>query len=247
MFTIKFKRRFLMKARNCIVLVLLTLLVVAGCASTKVTSRDQQFTGKLPRPATIWVNDFAATPADVPKDSAIAGVHSEHPETQTAEQIETGRKLGAEIASELIERINQMGMSAKKAEKGAAPQVNDILIRGYLVSFAEGSKTKRLLIGFGSGATHLQVAAEGFQVTPQGLRKLGSGTTDSGGSKTPGAGLGIVALAATHNPAGLIISSGVKIYDERSGKSTVEGRAKQTADEIAGVLKQRFQEQGWID
>jgi hypothetical protein len=247
MFTIKFKRRFLMKARNCIVLVLLTLLVVAGCASTKVTSRDQQFTGKLPRPATIWVNDFAATPADVPKDSAIAGVHSEHPETQTAEQIETGRKLGAEIASELIERINQMGMSAKKAEKGAAPQVHDILIRGYLVSFAEGSKAKRLLIGFGSGATHLQVAAEGFQVTPQGLRKLGSGTTDSGGSKTPGAGLGIVALAATHNPAGLIISSGVKIYDERSGKSTVEGRAKQTADEIAGVLKQRFQEQGWID
>jgi hypothetical protein len=231
-----------MKLRNCIALSLFAIFVIAGCASTKVTSRDQQFTGKLPRPANIWVRDFAATPDDVPKDSTIVGVHSEHPELQTAEQIETGRKLGAEIASELIERINKMGMSAKKAKKGATPQVNDIVIRGYLVSFAEGSKSKRLLIGFGSGASHLQVAAEGFQVTPQGLRKLGSGTT-----KTPGAGLGIVALAATHNPAGLIISSGVKIYDEKSGKSTVEGRAKQTAEEIADVLKKRFQEQGWID
>ena len=56
-----------------------------------------------------------------------------------------------------------------------------------------------------------------------------------------------MALAATHNPAGLIISSADKIYDQETGKSTVEGRAKQTADEIADVLKKRFQEQGWID
>ena len=42
-------------------------------------------------------------------------------------------------------------------------------------------------------------------------------------------------------------STGMKIYGEESGRSTVEGRAKQTATEIAGVLKKRFQEQGWID
>jgi hypothetical protein len=38
----------------------------------------------------------------------------------------------------------------------------------------------------------------------------------------------------------------VKVYGEESGSSTVEGRAKQTAQEIAEVLKQRFQQQGWI-
>jgi hypothetical protein len=236
-----------MKSNHKLILYLLAPLLVIGCASTKVTNRDQEFSGKLPRPATIWVHDFAATPADVPKDSLIAGVHSEHPVPQTAEQIETGRKLGAEIVSELIELINKMGMASKKMGDGATPQINDIVLRGYLVSFAKGSAAKRLLIGFGSGASHLQVAVEGDQVTPQGRRKLGSGTTDSGGSKTPGAGLGIVALAATHNPAGLIISSADKIYDEKTGKSTVEGRAKQTAKEIADILKKRFQEQDWID
>jgi hypothetical protein len=38
----------------------------------------------------------------------------------------------------------------------------------------------------------------------------------------------------------------MKVYGEESGKSTVEGRAQQTAKEIAAQLKTRFQEQGWI-
>jgi hypothetical protein len=53
------------------------------------------------------------------------------------------------------------------------------------------------------------------------------------------------AATPSNNPVGLIISSGMKVYGEESGSSTVEGRAKATAKEIAEVLKQRFQEQGW--
>ena len=54
-----------MKFRSHIVLCLLALLVVAGCAKTKITSRGELVTDQLPRPAHIWVYDFAATPADV--------------------------------------------------------------------------------------------------------------------------------------------------------------------------------------
>jgi hypothetical protein len=38
----------------------------------------------------------------------------------------------------------------------------------------------------------------------------------------------------------------MKVYGEKSGSSTVEGRAKQISQEIADALKKRFQEQGWI-
>ena len=78
------------------------------------------------------------------------------------------------------------------------------------------------------------------------LRKVGSGTLQAGGSKTPDAALGVAGLIATGNPAGLIISTGMKVYGEESGSSKVQGRAKATAKEIADVLRQRFQEQGWI-
>jgi hypothetical protein len=236
-----------MKSRNQIVLFLLALLVMAGCASTKITSRDESTIGKLPRPNTIWVHDFAATPDEVPNESALAGQDLAHSAPQTPKEIATGRQLGAEIASQLIEQINGMGMSAERAAAGTTPQINDLVIKGYLISFNEGSEVKRIAIGFGSGASDLKVAAEGFQMTAQGLRKIGSGTTDSGGGKAPGADLGVLSLIATHNPAGLIISTGMKVYGEESGSSKVQGRAKQTAKEIADVLKKRFQEQGWID
>jgi hypothetical protein len=236
-----------MKSYNQIVLCLLAILLIAGCASTKVTSRDESTLGKLPRPAHLWVHDFAATPADVPGESALTGQHSEHNPPQTAEQIKTGRQLGAEIETQLVEQIRGMGLPAEHAVTGTTPQINDLVIRGYLVSFNKGSAEKRILIGFGSGASDLKVAVEGFQMTAQGLRKLGSGTTDSEGGKTPGEDLGALGLLATYNPAGLIIISGIKIYQEKNGSSTVKGRAKQTANEIADVLKKQFQEQGWID
>jgi len=236
-----------MRSCNRIFVCLLVLLVMAGCASTKVTSRDEAALGKLPRPNTIWVYDFAATPDDVPGESALAGQLSEHSTTQTAEQIKTGRQLGAEIEAELVKLIRGMGMAAEHAVTGTKPQINDLVIRGYLVSFKEGSAEKRIFIGFGSGASDLKVAVEGFQMTAQGLRKIGGGTTDAEGGKAPGADLGVLSLIATHNPAGLIVSTGMKIYGEESGKSTVKGRAAQTAKEIADVLKKRFQEQGWVD
>jgi hypothetical protein len=235
-----------MKYRSHIVLGLVALVIVAGCASTTVSNRDQLVTGQLPRPAHIWVYDFAATPADVPPESALAVHQSEFSTPETDEQIATGRKLGAQIAAELVTQINAMGMPAEQAMAGITPQINDLVIRGYLISIEEGSAGKRIAIGFGSGASELRVAAEGFQMTAQGLRKIGSGTTESEGSKGPGGVMGLAALIATHNPAGLIIGTGVKVYKEETGSSTVEGRAKQTAKEISDVLKKRFQEQGWI-
>jgi hypothetical protein len=226
---------------------LFAMVVAAGCASTKVTNRQQLVTGPLPRPEHIWVYDFAATAADVPADSALAGQYSGDATFQTAAQIATGRQLGAQIASQLVEQIRSMGMPAARAVAGTTPQINDLVIRGYLLSVKEGSAAERVAIGFGSGASELRTAVEGFQMTAQGLRKLGSGTVESGGSKTPGAAVGVVGLIATANPAGLIVSTGMKVYGEKSGSSKVEGRAKQTAKEIADVLRKRFEQQGWIN
>ena len=128
----------------------------------------------------------------------------------------------------------------------ATPRLNDLVIRGYLLSVEEGSATKRMAIGFGAGASHLSVAVEGYQMTAQGLRKLGSGTVGAGGGKGPGAAAPLAVILATGNPLGLIVSSGMKVYRETSGSSKVEGRAEQTAKEIVEQLKPRFRQQGWI-
>ena len=232
-----------MKFNSRIVLWIFALVVVAGCASTQVTQQSQLSpTTQLVRPKNIWVYDFIATPADSPQNSDVSFQSA----PQTLEQIEIGRLLGAQIADELIADIQAMGLPAAKGTRGSPLQPGDIVIRGYLVSIDEGSAVKRVAIGFGAGSSELSTAVEGYQVTPQGLRKLGSGTVDAGGSKTPGAALPAVVAIASGNPVGLIVSSGMKVYGEASGSSKVVGRAKQTADEVSEQLRIRFRQQGWI-
>jgi Domain of unknown function (DUF4410) len=222
------------------------LAVLAGCASTKVTQQTPMVNEAIARPNQIWVYDFVASPADVPADSPLSSQVSAPSKPQTAKQIATGNQLGAFIAKELVADIQAMGLSAVQAGPGSSPQVGDGVIRGYLVSVEGGSTVKRFIIGFGSGKSEMDTVVEGYQMTPEGLRKLGSGTLSSSGAKTPGAVVPAAVAIASGSPVGLIVVGGAKIYSEVSGRNSVQGRAKATADAIAEQLKIRFQDRGWI-
>ncbi|HVP12094.1 MAG TPA: DUF4410 domain-containing protein [Phycisphaerae bacterium] len=236
-----------MKSHSHIIWCLFALVLIVGCASTKVSGRQEYQGGKIPRPGHIWIYNFAATPAEVPADSALAGQQVEHPAPQTPEQIETGRQMGTLIATQLVEEIRGMGLPAARASNGTTPAINDLVLRGYLLSIDEGSATKRVAVGFGSGASELKVAVEGLQMTAQGLRKLGSGNVDAAGGKTPGGAVGVAALVVTSSPVGLIVGGGAKAYGEYSGSAKIEGRAKAIAKEIADQIRPKFQQQGWIN
>ena len=132
---------------------LFAVLVATGCASTKVTSQEKFVTGQLPWPGNILVYDFAATAADVPADSALVRQYSVDVTPQTPGQIAAGRLLGVEIAAELVGRIHDLGMPAQRPSAGTQPQINDLVIWGYLISINEGSTAKRVVIGFGYGAS----------------------------------------------------------------------------------------------
>jgi hypothetical protein len=234
-----------MKTKTISLSSLLGLLVLAGCASTEVTERQRVNYEMMPRPQHIWVYDFGSTPADIPQDSAFSSLSgSYHPPTE--EQAAVGRQLGTQIAAKLVDDIREMGLPAERAVYGTSMAVNDIVIRGYLTSIDKGSAAARMTIGFGAGGSELTTSVEGFQVVPNGMKRLGSATLNAKSGKTPGAGLGAAGWAITGSPVGLIVSGGMKIYGEASGSATVEGRADKTAKEIAEQLKIRFQEQGWI-
>jgi len=201
---------------------------------------------EMARPNQIWVYNFVANSADMPANSSITGEVGAPSTPPTAAQIEQGRQLGAFIAADLVADIQAMGLSAVQAGPGSSPQVGDGVIRGYLVSVQGGGAVKRFVIGFGYGTSEMDTVVEGFAVTPQGLRKLGSGTLSSSGSKTPGMVVPAAVAIATGNPIGLIVVGGLKVYGEASGRNTLEGRAKATSDAIAEELKIRFQDRGWI-
>ncbi len=224
---------------------LLGLVLVAGCASSHITQHKPYQGAKLARPDRIIVHDFTANPADVPPESPFAA-RLAGAVAPTAEQREVGRTLGAQIATELVADLRDMGLPAVRAAGQPAPQVNDIVLRGYFVSIDEGSAERRVLVGFGSGAAEMRAAVEGYQMTARGLRLLGSGEVESDGGKLPGVAAPLAVLAVTANPIGLVVAGATKLYGERSGSATIEGAAKRTADEIAAQLRKAATEQGWI-
>jgi hypothetical protein len=224
---------------------LFALLVVAGCASTEITEHESYQGEKLARPDRIIVHDFTGNPAEVPPESPF---HAQMAETATPtpEQQEVGQQLGAQIAEELVADLQGMGLPAVRAAGQSAPQPNDIVLRGYFVSIDEGSAGKRVLVGFGSGEAEMRAAVEGYQMTDQGLRLLGSGEVASEGGSMPGMVVPLAVVAATANPIGLVVGGAAHLYGEGSGSDTIEGAAKRTVDEIAAQLRTAAEKQGWI-
>ena len=229
-----------------IALCLFALILVGGCASTKVSDLHEYEGQRLPRPGRIIVHDFAGTPADIPAGSAMAGRYSSYTVPQSPDDIAAGRRLGAAVAKELIAEIRSWGLPAVPVAGQPAPQIDDIVLMGYFESVDTGSMTKRIVLGFGSGAAHLATTVEGYHMTRNGLQRLGSGEVTSGGGKAPGVAVPLVMAVASGNPIGLIVSSAAKVEGEASGRTTIEGAGKRTAEAIGAQLKLACQRQGWI-
>ena len=234
-----------MKPLSCAAAWLFALVVLAGCASTEITDRERYEGAKLARPDRIIVHDFTADPAEVPSESAFAAEMA-GAVAPTPEQLEVGRKLGAQVAKELVAELRGMGLPAVPAAGQPAPRPDDIVLRGYFVSVDEGRVGRRVLVGFGSGAAELTTTVEAYQMTAEGLRPLGRGEISSGGGKLPGMVLPAAVVAATHSPIGLIVGGTAKATGEVTGSETIEGAAERTADEIAAQLRTAAEQQGWI-
>ena len=139
-------------------------LLLGGCASSDITHRQSYAAQELlPRPGRIIVYDFKASPGDMPAASALTGYYGQRQTPQTAQEVQAGRQLGANVGQRLVQNILKMGMSAQRAGFGPPPQIGDVLITGVFYSIDKGDRAKRVIIGFGKGSGELRtlVAASG--------------------------------------------------------------------------------------
>jgi hypothetical protein len=225
---------------------LVALIAILGCASAKVTDQETYQGKRLARPDRIVVHDFAVTAADVPEWSDLRERYAAPSKPRTPDEIATGHELGAQVAVDLVADIREMGLPAVRAAGQPGPKLGDIALVGYFESVDEDGAAKRVAIGFGSGAAEMKTQVEGYLATDSGMHRLSSRTVESGGGKTLGMIVPLVVTVATANPIGRIVGGAVKAGGEPSGRTTIEGTAKRTADAIAEELRKAFQKQGWI-
>jgi hypothetical protein len=240
-------RRFEMRNRGSVAATVIALLLVTGCASSDVRQRETAATKEtLARPSHVIVYDFAGAPADLPPDSVIAKLYQQRDVPQTPEEIELGRQLGRLVSQNLVKKLTAAGIPAQAAAVAPVPLVGDAVIRGEFISTDEGSQLKRVLIGFGSGAAELKTLAEAYQVTPTGLRPLGSAEVTSEGGQLPGMLVSLGVGAATGGMAAAAAVGTTTAVVKETGSESLDAAAERTADEIAKLIVDDYKRRGWM-
>lgn len=224
----------------------LALAAVVGCARTSVENVNVRAVG-LPRPQLIVVHDFGVTPADVALDSAIgARLLQMARETPASEQeLKIGRNVAKVVAETLVKELNKTGIPTVAAAAATPVAGPSLAIDGHFVSIDEGNRLRRMVVGFGAGASEVRTLVQIYETTNEGRRLIEDFYTTVKSSRKPGMGPMVgVGAAAGRAVTSAVVSTGVGVASELS--QDVEGDGKHTGQEIAKVLKKFFAEQGWI-
>ncbi len=227
---------------------LFAVVLMAGCASSEVMQRRSYAGGEqIPRPGRIIVYDFAATPQGVAPNSAISGRYELVQRPQSPQVIRLGQELGRRVAAALVRDILAMGLPAERANTGPPPNIGNLVITGEFVTIEEGSRGKRMIIGFGSGAGKLRTVVEKYQITAAGPRLLKSLGITAAGGKGPGMAVPLIIVGGIFGRpvTAAAISGGINLLQEL-GPEKMQGAADRTAKAISKELRAGFRRRGWI-
>src|SRR5439155_1754383 len=195
----------------------------------------------LPKPQLIVVHDFGVTPGDVALDSAIGARLTQMAQSTPAseQEVKVGREVARIVRESLVKEISKLGIPAVSAAT-ATPVVGPSLsIEGQFLSVDEGNRLRRMVVGFGAGASEVRTLVQVYETTSEGRRLVEDFYTTVKSSRKPGMGPMVgVGAAAGRAVMSAAASTGVGLATEHS--QTVEGDAKHTADEITKVLKKVF-------
>jgi len=94
--------------------------------------------------------------------------------SRTAEEIKIGHAVANAVANALVKELNQYGLPAERALSAPSAGGRLLMIKGQFVSIDEGNRTERVLIGLGAGRTGVQASVQVYEITPEGMRNVGS-------------------------------------------------------------------------
>ena len=220
------------------------LFFIAACGQTAVRPLSRNQITNLPPPARILVYDFAMADTVVKEYQGI--LRQQPSEKNSAERESQIKRYASEAAAyELLNGLRGLGFSVARVTRGTLAGDNDLLIYGKFLAVDQGNPLRRLLIGFGSGASKVEARVTVHQGAEG--RMLLDFTIQSDSGKLPGAAATVPAGAAVPGgvSAGLIASGAIGTGFE-AYQSDVVQMARSSAEQSVRYLSEYFAKQGWI-
>ncbi len=206
----------------------------------------------LPKPDKVLVYDFSV-PSDVISidDSAAAKVHRprkvDGADANSPEGV--AQQVQASFAKALVHELQQASVPVEQVQGGDTPAPPHVLVvQGDFTGIKQGNKTKRVLIGFGKGASDVQahvtlsLAAEQEQ-QPTVLLEF---NVKSRSGKKPGAAATVGAGAATLGTVSAgSAAAGVAAGGVVDRAASVEADASRMAKAVAKQIADLMRSQSW--
>ena len=181
----------------------------------------------LPRPPVLLIYDFAVAPDDAPPSA----------------EIERHRAIAKAFSEDVVTKLEGVGIPAQRATDSTTVPLHAVVVKGQFVTIQEGSRTRRMLIGFGAGSTMLRIEVQVYQMMESGLQRIKEVEGQARGRRMPGvAGPGAVA-GATGVVAGVAVAGAMSTVREVRGG--IKADVHRLAERFGYKMVVFYYRQGW--
>lgn len=225
-------RNDLLRASGRGLALLLIVALVAGCAPVNTNGLRRYQGQRLPAPRGIVVYDFEPTGHSI----GLGDGSSDGDAGLSAEDMENRREVGRVLADVLAKELEKRGILTSRRSGPLAVPEGLLAINGQILTVDEGSRAKRVLIGFGSGRSRLSSVAQLHGNTDAGIATLWEYQNTAASGAKPGIlttlPIGIAVQGVT--VLVLVVNGGMATMGELSSVSTAN--AKRMGESLADAV-----------
>jgi hypothetical protein len=206
-----------------------------GCRSTDVTLVKGYDGPPVQQPMAVYLYDFETEGAEITLSD----------EDRSAQKIARGVSAG--LSKVIAQELKDSGITVVRQTGPLQIPSNGLAIHGEVVKLDEGSRAKRVFIGFGYGATHFDTRARLYLPGSNGPEEIAEYLTTSKSGPKPGILTTLPIGVAVQGLSLVVIGVNAATATLGEVKSTVAGGAEDTGEEWVEEVVDFFRKQGWVD
>ncbi|MCE5335361.1 MAG: DUF4410 domain-containing protein [Desulfobacteraceae bacterium] len=196
------------------------MLLLAPLSPACAQSSGQPGKAPLPpgSPQAIYVTDFVLEIANISEDAKLV----RRPKIRQDDPYAKSRKLIELLSTSLTKELQEKGLPASRLYQNANVPDKGWMVKGQFLEVDQGNRLRRTIVGFGAGATEMQIEVAVLDLAKNAREPFMVFGTEASSGKGPGA-------VVTMNP---YVAAAKFVMSKKASEKDV----KKTAKQIAGVL-----------
>jgi hypothetical protein len=239
----------MMKTNIVRIVCLLSTITISACAGAKVADQTETAPAATSsRPNQIVIYPFASNPSEVTLNQSIVqrAYRNISGEDQSAAQNKVADDTASSLCLSVASNLTTKGYKAVCLKRGEPiTDSNALVVDGEFTDISEGNRLKRVVVGFGRGASTLDTTVHVYQHNDSGSQQLIDFNTHADSGKMPGAAIMGPAGAAAGGSAAVIVGTNAAMGGAKSHTSTTSYLAEKTATQVTDVITQYYAQHGW--